>query len=262
MTDNASASRTSLRVELLGTGGYHPSQRRHTACLLLPDLGLMLDAGTAAYRVVERVRDGALPTNRLDVVLTHAHLDHVVGLTYLLGLERDGKPVETVVHAAPRVIQAIQQHLLAEPLFPISPVTRFEPLGGLLALPCGANLTTFPLDHPGGSLGVRIDALGKSVAYVTDTRPITDATIDTIKGANLLLHEAYFSSDRRKLADASGHCTAEDAAQAAVRADAGQVLMVHINPRATLEEEELALAEAKAIRADAEFGRDGMVIDV
>ena len=42
----------------------------------------MLDAGTAAFRVKDYIR-----TNKLDVLLTHAHLDHVIGLTYLLGLE-------------------------------------------------------------------------------------------------------------------------------------------------------------------------------
>lgn len=251
-----------LQVELLGSGGYHPSERRHTACVLIPQLSLMLDAGTAAFRAVERIASGALPAGRLDIVLTHAHLDHIVGLTFLLGLELDGVPVETVVHAAPAVIDAIEQHLTAPPVFPIKPITRFEPLGESLTLPCGAVMTTFPLDHPGGSLGLRINSGGKTLAYVTDTRPITPATHQEIAGVDLLMHEAYFNNARRKLADASGHCTAADAAQAAVTSGAKRLVMMHINPRATPEEEAAALAEATAIRTDAEFGRDGMVIEI
>ncbi|MEM6394538.1 MAG: MBL fold metallo-hydrolase, partial [Planctomycetota bacterium] len=117
---------------------------------LLPELGLMLDAGTAAFRVHDRYASGAITAGRLDVVLTHAHLDHIVGLTHLLLLERpDGRAVETVVHARPEVIEAVRTHLLSMPLLPVSPVTRLEPLGDSLELASGARITTFPLEHPG-----------------------------------------------------------------------------------------------------------------
>ena len=68
-----------MKLLLLGTGGYHPNQRRHTACLMLPEAGIVLDAGTGFFRVRQHVA-----TPSLDILLTHAHLDHVVGLTYLL----------------------------------------------------------------------------------------------------------------------------------------------------------------------------------
>ena len=40
-----------MRVVLLGTGGYHPNERRETACIMFPELGLIFDAGTSFYRV-------------------------------------------------------------------------------------------------------------------------------------------------------------------------------------------------------------------
>ena len=72
-----------MRLILLGTTGYHPNDRRHTPCLLLPECGVMLDAGTATYRAGEY-----LTGPELDIFLTHAHLDHVVGLTYLFSVMR------------------------------------------------------------------------------------------------------------------------------------------------------------------------------
>ena len=51
---------------------------------MLPEVGVVLDAGTGFYRVREHLR-----TSELDVFLTHAHLDHVVGLTYLFDVVRD-----------------------------------------------------------------------------------------------------------------------------------------------------------------------------
>ena len=60
-----------MKIVLLGTGGYHPNERRHTACVMLPELGLIFDAGSSFFRVPARLR-----TRDLDIFLTHAHLDH------------------------------------------------------------------------------------------------------------------------------------------------------------------------------------------
>ncbi|HAW26805.1 MAG TPA: metal-dependent hydrolase, partial [Planctomycetaceae bacterium] len=68
-----------MRIVLLGTGGYHPNERRHTACLMLPELGLIFDAGTSFFRVQQ-----FLQTRDLQIFLTHAHLDHIVGLSFFL----------------------------------------------------------------------------------------------------------------------------------------------------------------------------------
>ncbi len=246
-----------MRIELLGSGGYHPSERRHTACVLVAEHGLMLDAGTGAFRVHDRLADVALPGGRLDVVLTHAHLDHIVGLTFLIGLRDANGPVETVVHAAPDKIEAIERHLLADPVFPVTPVSRFEPLGVELELPTGAVVKTFPLDHPGGSHGVRVEADGKSFAYVTDTTAPTAETVQLIGDVDLLLHEAYFDDTQTEFAAETGHCTASQAAITAVNARAGKLVLVHLNPRATEAEEEAARADAFPYRPDADYGRDG-----
>ena len=249
-----------MRVELLGTGGFHPSEERHTACVLIPELGLMLDAGTAAFRVHRHA--GVLASARLDVLVTHAHLDHIIGLTYLLGLERDGTPIETVVHAPPSTLSAINGSLLAPPLFPVTPVTRLTELGDTLVTESGARVTTFPLEHPGGSVGVRVESGGRSLAYVTDTTRLTDASLAAIRGVDVLLHEAHFDEANRELAEMTGHSTASDAAWAADQAEAGRLVLLHANPRATVADRTKAVAEAKAIRPEAEYARDGQSIEV
>lgn len=246
-----------MRIELLGTGGYHPSELRHTACVLLPKLGLMLDAGTAAFRVHGRNLD----SSRLDVVLTHGHLDHIIGLTYLLGLERDGQPVETVVHAREVTIQAVRDRLLAKELFPIQPVARFDVLGETATLG-DARVTTFPLDHPGGSIGVRIDEGGKSLAYVTDTRRLTAETISKISSVDLLLHEAHFDGANADMANQTGHCTSRDAAWAANEAGVGRLLMMHANPRADEALLSHAVNEARELRPEAAYATDNMVVEI
>ena len=107
-----------MRVQFLGTGGYHPNERRHTACIMLPEMGVIFDAGTSFFRVASH-----LMTRELDIFLTHAHLDHIVGLTYFL-VPMFNKLVERVrVHSAPEYLDARRAlaHLFSQPMFPVPP---------------------------------------------------------------------------------------------------------------------------------------------
>src|SRR5690242_13483958 len=82
-----------MKLVLLGAGGYYPTSRRHTACMMLPEVGVVLDAGTGMCRVGE-----FLQTERLDIFLSHAHLDHVTGLTCLLSVLPEVVQAASVVH--------------------------------------------------------------------------------------------------------------------------------------------------------------------
>lgn len=215
-----------MKLVLLGTGGFYANDRRHTACLMLPKIGVVLDAGSAMYRVSEH-----LATDELDIFLTHAHLDHVIGLTYLL----DVLPVDvlrkTTIHGDAEKLAAVREHLFAEALFPVTPPFRFEPLESVCALPGGGKLRHFPLTHPGGSLGYRLDWQDRSLAYVTDTTAALDSDyIEQIRGADILVHEAYFADDPDDRAELTGHSCLKDVAEAAVRAQVGCLILVHINP--------------------------------
>ncbi|TWT46424.1 MBL fold metallo-hydrolase [Botrimarina hoheduenensis] len=245
-----------MRIELLGSGGFHPNERRHTLCVLLPELGVMLDAGTAAFRVHDRIA-----TSELDIFLTHAHIDHIVGLTALLGLAHAGAPVTVRVHAAAEVNAAVRESLFAAELFPVPVVHEFLDLNhAVMPLRNGATLRTFPLEHPGGSFGVRVDHAGKSLALVTDTTAPSPATLDAIRGVDLLLHEAYFEGTLAVLATTTGHCTAGQAATTARSAGVKRLVMVHRDPRAA--DDAAPLAEARALFPNAEYGVDRQTIDV
>ena len=95
-----------------------------------------------------RVRD-FLATDELDIFLTHAHLDHVVGVTLLFDVLADKNVRRTTVHAEPAKLAAIREHSAGRAIFPVQPPCEFRPLADAIPLAQGGRLTWFPLEHPG-----------------------------------------------------------------------------------------------------------------
>lgn len=215
-----------MKVVLLGTGGYFPTPRRQTACVLLPEVGVTLDAGTGMHRIGKY-----LQSDRLDIFLSHAHLDHVAGLTYLINVVPQQILPSTVVHGDTAVLAAVRDHLFAKPIFPVAPAFRFSTIAEECPLPHGGTLTPIPLKHPGGSLGFRLDWPGHSLAYITDTTATENAAYaDYIRGVDLLLHECYFADDANNWPAITGHSALTAVARLAAAAEPRRVVLLHIDP--------------------------------
>lgn len=245
-----------MKLVLLGSGGYHPNERRHTPCALLPECGVMFDAGTAIFRAPEY-----LALDHLDIFLTHAHLDHVVGLTFLFDVMH-AHPLERLrVHGEGEKLQAVREHLFHPALFPVDPPYEACPLHGPVDLCDGGRLQAFPLSHPGDSLGYRIDWPGRSMALVTDTTACPNAPyLDAIREVDLLLHECYFTDDWAEWAATTGHSTITPVVELARAAGVGRLVLIHVNPLST-DDEPFDLAAARKIFPHIEVGEDRMEID-
>lgn len=221
-----------MKFVFLGTTGYHPNNRRHTASIMFPEIGLILDAGTGIFRA----RD-LLQTESLNIFLSHAHLDHCLGLTFLFDIGFDNGLQQTRVHGEATKLAAIENHLLANLIFPARLPLEFRPLpdnpmdGFTIELPGATTVTAFPLKHPGGSLGFVIEQRGKRVAYVTDTTADLNASyLQYLQGVDVLIHECYFPDGYEAHAELTGHSCATPVAEVARAVGAGELYCVHVNP--------------------------------
>jgi ribonuclease Z len=246
-----------MKLVVLGTAGYHPTEQRETACFVLPELGIVLDAGTGMYRLRQH-----LTTPQLDIFLTHAHLDHVAGLTFLFDVLADKKMDRVTIHALPDKLKAIDEHLLNASIFPVKLPYEMRPLGQDIDIAGGGKLKHFPLAHPGGSIGYRLDWPGHSLAYVTDTTtPGSCASyIDAIRGVDVLLHECYYPDGQEQMAALTGHSCATPVAQAAKAAGVKRLVLVHVNP-ADDSDDPIGMPGILKIFPYAELASDGMTIE-
>ncbi len=243
-----------MRLQFLGTGGFHPNERRHTASLLLPEIGVALDAGSGFFRIA-----GRLQTRSLDVFLTHAHLDHVCGLTFLLVEMLRGEIAPVRIFGSRETLTAVKTHLLAPELFPVEPDFEWHELTESIALSDESRLTWTPLTHPGGSLGFRIDWRDRSLAYITDTTAPGDYS-EFIHGVDVLVHECYFPDDLADWAAKTGHSSASKVAALARTAKVKRLVLVHVDPQRA-DDDPIGMDRVRAIFPHAELAEDLMEIE-
>jgi len=218
-----------MNLHFLGTAGYHPSDRRQTSCLFLPDAGIVLDAGTGLYRATPLVK-----SDTVHIFLSHAHLDHTFGLTCLLDIVAKSMLRKVFVYAEQEKIDAIRTGLLHPLMFPAELPIHWIPLESLrdaTTVIGKATIRWFPLVHPGGSIGYRIDWQTLSIAYVTDTTAQSDSAYwDVVRGVDWLIHECNFSDKESKFAKKTGHSWTSEVLQGAKQAGVQNLVLTHLQP--------------------------------
>jgi len=222
------------KIIFLGTAGYHPSEKRQTVCVFMPERGIVLDAGTGMYRLIGRVK-----SDRLDIFLSHAHLDHVVGLTYLIDIIYKHPELKGVTaYMAYHHKRAIRSHLFHENIFPVdfeNEIVRGEFFSVSEANPehfkvRDVYVDTFPLHHIGGAIGYCLRfPNGKRLAYVTDTS-VNFSYAPFIKRVDLLIHECNFADSQKTLADLTTHSVTSEVCKLANRCQVKKLALFHFNP--------------------------------
>src|SRR5215472_9168867 len=206
-----------VRVTLWGTRGSLPSPGPgtlryggNTPCVeVRGEAGtlLVLDAGTGIRPLGSSMKTGAA---RVDILLTHFHMDHILGLGFFAPLERP----DLEIHiwgpaAAPLDLQSRLIRYLSPPFFPV----RLSDLPSRLVFhdtPLGPfaigefEITAALVCHPGLTLGYRIADRSGVMSYIPDHEPAlgvrrfpqeADWTsgFDLACCADLLIHDAQYT---------------------------------------------------------------------
>jgi ribonuclease BN (tRNA processing enzyme) len=234
-----------MELVVLGSGGWVPTPRRATTCVAVrlgdgPAGELWLfDAGTGLARLGEtRFRHLIPETGTIHLWLSHLHLDHTVGLTFMAALWRNRTVIHVPGFAANEFGPDVLDRLVSPPFYPRR-LREFEaevsigfakPRDGLRAGADSASpLFVREQQHPGGSLGFRI---GDALAFLTDTEYDPEAA-KFVRGVKVLVHEAWSWEElgtEKTRECLAGHTSAEDAARVARDAGVGELLLSHLSP--------------------------------
>jgi ribonuclease Z len=249
-----------MQLTILGSAGFVPHGGRETCCALLRDgsQALLIDAGSGVRRLVEQPELLA-GVERLDVLLTHFHLDHTVGLSYLLAAELPGR---TCLHGPGLALYGIAtDDILSRTYSRPQSAMVLSDIGDVAEIePPATRIGAFELRlrrqnrHRDPTLGLR---LGESFAYCTDTAS-DEGTIPFVRGVGVLLHEVWASA--RSPIDADSHTTAAAAAEIAAAAGAARLVFIHRNPK--LPDYAPLVAEARPRFPASEAAEDGLVIEL
>ena len=228
---------SSLTITPLGTNGFIPTHGRQTMSYLLRRDGvpILLDAGTGLGRLLEPALAGTFEgADRVRIVLSHYHLDHTIGLSYLTAIAA-GRPV-TIWAPAPPLVDGKPEdalgRLIAPPLFPLRlpdfpmPVEVVPYAGDTLEV-AGARFRLRRQRHDGGSVGMVID---ERLAYLTDCE-WEEGSAAFASGVELLLHECWLTDEQVAAgAKRHGHSTVGEVARVATEAGVGALMPVHHHP--------------------------------
>jgi phosphoribosyl 1,2-cyclic phosphodiesterase len=235
-----------VRVKVWGARGSVPAPGPETAryggntsCLqvtLSDGTSLVLDAGTGI-----RGLGLSLPPDgpRLNILLTHLHMDHIQGLMFFAPLFRPAAEIAIWGPATPGepLLDRIARYISA----PLSPLEVRE-------LPCHlsardappsewrigpASIRAVSVSHRGPTLGYRISDGDNSLCYLPDHEPAAGeegAALELARGATLLVHDCHYSDDEYPAHVGWGHSCLSDALAFARRADAERLLLFHHDP--------------------------------
>lgn len=243
-----------MKITLWGTRGSLPSAGPetvryggNTSCVELRDAAgglIVLDAGTGIRRLGSTVeRD----ITRIDILLTHLHMDHIQGFGFFEPLFRP--ELEVHVWGPPSTTHDLRTRLtkyLSPPLFPV----RLRDLPSRLHLhdvPMGifaiASLQVHAalVFHPGPTVGYRFVEHGRSLVYIPDHEPALGARTfpgspwwtsgyDLASDADLLIHDAQFTDEEYDRRVGWGHSAIGDTARFARLVGARRLLTFHHDP--------------------------------
>jgi phosphoribosyl 1,2-cyclic phosphodiesterase len=243
-----------MRVTLFGTRGSIPAPGPETiryggntpAVEVRAKNGatLAFDAGTGIRRLGAQVSPA---TNRIDILLTHLHMDHIQGLGFFGPLYDPAIEVHIWGPASSTLsLEARLSRYLSPPLFPVH-------LRDLPSVACHRvprqpfdigpfHIETSLVCHPGPTVGYRVEEDGGVVAYMCDHEPALClrggrwpgrewiSGFDLAVGVDLLIHDAQYTDEEYERCLGCGHSTYRHAFEFAAQVGAKQIVPFHHDP--------------------------------
>jgi ribonuclease BN (tRNA processing enzyme) len=222
-----------FELTVLGSSGTYPTPERACTGFLITsgETNIWIDCGVGTFANLQRHMDFF----DVDAVfLSHLHVDHILDLYsfyYAIRYSTNNKGPTGVPVYGPAEAEEFLTHMLS------TGGAGHQHFAGFLdfrtaspdeKVEVGPFTFTFATTvHPIDVLAMRIEAEGRTLCYTSDTG-WTDSLVDFAKGADVLIVEATLHQPKEELKEI--HLTAQEAGRLGAEANAGKLLLTHIQP--------------------------------
>jgi phosphoribosyl 1,2-cyclic phosphodiesterase len=243
---------------------------------------IILDAGTGIRDLGRHIATGE-PVKKINLFLSHLHLDHVEGIGFFSALW--DPDVELHVWGPPSPLRSLQDRiatLMSPPLFPVH----------LADVPCrpiyhdvpeeefkigNATIHVAPVAHRNATVGFRIEEAGRTFAYIPDHEPALGIDLERVEpewvsgfsvahGADVLFHDSQYTEEEYPNHRAWGHSSIAHTVMFGLMTKVENLVLFHHDPAHSDEELELHKKRAKELwgsHNDAPIlAREGMEIEL
>ena len=263
-----------VRGSIENSGSELSNYGTRTSCTLVQegDDILILDGGSG----LQQFNSMQYPKTRIDILLTHLHMDHIVGLGFFSPFFNPGQEVHLWGPAAEQNLRSRLSRYLSPPLFPVL----------LRDLPCQLTFhevgnTDFEINHfkiksefvihRGPTLGFRVEGKHSVFTYIPDHEPALGRTgiindpkwvsgYDLAENADLLYQDGQYTIAEYQDRRGWGHSSVEDALVFASICKAKKILIAHHDPSRTdsqISDMYLSLLSRKLNSPEFEMAQEG-----
>lgn len=235
------------RGSLADSGPEHARYGGNTSCVEVEGEGgtvLVLDAGTGARKLGAKLNGAA---KKVDILLTHFHMDHIQGLGFFGPLFNP--ETEVTIWGPPSTTLSMHDRLtryLSPPLFPLR-IRDFDCRWELCDAPRGTfeigefKVMADLVSHPNPTMGYRISNGSGTLAYIPDhevalgrdwfpSEPEWTSGYDIARGVDLLIHDTQYLDEEYPAHIGWGHSTTSQSIAFARVTGAQKLVTFHHDP--------------------------------
>jgi len=240
-----------LRLRFWGVRGSTPTPQvenltfgGNTSCVEIrtaDDHSIILDAGSGIRNLGQTLlKEAAGNPINIKLFLTHFHWDHIQGIPFFIPLFEARNRVSFFSGSSGLPLREAIEGQMAKPYFPINldqvaAARDFHQIadGDGFGI-AGVTVRPFPLHHPQGASGYRIESDGAVIVYATDYEPgdarLDDVLLENADGADILICDAQYTPETYEAHRGWGHGTWENAVHVAKKARVKKLLLFHHDP--------------------------------